>query len=73
MRVLTEPRNMEQPTIKTTLHDPTRSIDFHVIAYRPLARAELIATVRAFMAQKRRPKLKRGQSITIVTIIGFDE
>lgn len=64
---------MEQPGVKTTLHDPERGIDFHVIAYRTLSRSELISAVRSFMASKRRPKLKRGQSITIVTIIGYDE
>lgn len=64
---------MEPPTIKTTLHDPDRNIDYHVVAYRTLTRAELLDAVRAFMVNRRRPKLKPGQSVTIVTIIGFDE
>ena len=64
---------MEQPTIRTTLRDPTRKVQFHVLAYRPLQRGELIATVRSYMAQKRRPKLKAGQEVTIITIIGYDD
>lgn len=51
---------MEPPTIKTTLHDPDRNIDYHVVAYRTLTRAELLDAVRAFMVNRRRPKLKPG-------------
>ena len=43
-----------------------------MLAYRALSRGELIATVRSYIAQKRRPKLKPGQEVTIITIIGFD-
>ena len=63
---------MRQPDVRTSMTDPREGITYHVIAYRSLTRAEVIGCIRAYLNQKRRPKPKRGQDITIVTIIGHD-
>lgn len=63
---------MKQPDVRTSLTDPRARVTYHVIAYRSLTRSEVIGCIRAYLNQKRRPKPKRGQEITIVTIIGHD-
>ncbi len=61
---------MQPPAIRSTLRDPRRRVDYHVIAYRPLTRAELIAAVRGYLAQARHRKPMPGDIVTIVTVIG---
>lgn len=63
---------MKQPSVRTSMTDPRAGITYHVIAYRTLTRAEIIGCIRAYLGQKRRFKPRRGQEITIVTIIGHD-
>lgn len=64
---------MIHPDVVSTIHDQTRGITYRVLAYRPLSHAELVSAIRTFHGQKRKPKLKPGQTVTIVTIIGHDE
>lgn len=63
---------MKQPDVRTTMTDTGADITYHVIAYRSLTRNEVLGCIRAYLNQKRRPKPKRGQEITIFTIIGHD-
>ena len=64
---------MEKPSLVSTILDKERNIRFNILAYRKLTRAEMIETVSHFYSQKKQPKkLKRGSTITIVTIIGYD-
>jgi len=63
---------MQQPNIISTLVDPEKNITYEVVAYRKLTKDELILSVRNFYAQKKKPKLKPGQKVTILTIIGYD-
>jgi len=64
---------MQQPNIRTSLHDPNTDVTYHVIAYRTLSRHELLQSVAAYLSQKKRKKPKPGSSVTIITIIGFND
>jgi hypothetical protein len=64
---------MQQPNVRSTLNDPNTGVTYHVMAYRPLTRGELIQSVRAYLSQKKVKKSKLGAVITILTIIGYDE
>ena len=59
---------MKRPDIRSTIKDEARNITFHIMAYRPLNKAEKIAEVRAYMAQTGRPELVDGQSVIIETL-----
>jgi len=63
---------MKQPDIVSTIVDKERDITYRVVAYRQLTRDELVMSVRHFHAQKKKPKVKPGQTVTIVSVIGFD-
>jgi len=64
---------MKQPNILNTLIDQEKNITYEVVAYRKLTKEELILAVRHFYAQKKKPKVKPGQKIRIISIIGFNE
>jgi hypothetical protein len=64
---------MDQPTVINTLIDNEKNITYEVFAYRKLTREELVLAVRHFYAQKKKPRVKPGQTIKIITIIGHNE
>lgn len=59
------------PTVRTTLNDQENKVQYHVMAYRELNKAELIFAVRTYLGTKGRKKQKRGTEVTIVTVIGL--
>lgn len=61
---------MEMPSVRSTIKDPAKDVTYHVMAYRTLSREELVQSVRAYHSSRRTKKLKKGQVITIMTIIG---
>ena len=63
---------MKSPNVVSTIKDEERDITYRIVAYRTLTYAEKVSAVKAFLAQKRKPKLKAGSTITMVTIIGHD-
>lgn len=63
--------SMETPNIRSTMADRRQSITYHVMAYRPLSRSELMLAVRQYLSHHRRPK--RGTTVVIVSIVGFDQ
>ena len=64
---------MTEPNIRTSIKDPKTGITYHIMAYRIITDLEAAQSIRLFMAQKNSSKTKRGQSIIINTIIGFNE
>lgn len=63
---------MKSPDIVSTIKDEERNITYRIVAYRTLSRPEKVAAVRSFHSQKRKPKIKNGSTVTILTIIGHD-
>ena len=63
---------MQQPHVRNTARDETNDVTYHVMAFRKLTESELVNAVRYYRARNRR-KPKRGSSVTIISIIGFDE
>lgn len=61
---------MEQPNVSSKIRDEERDITYDVRAYRALSREELVETVRHHRARAKR-KDKRGDTVVILTIIGF--
>lgn len=55
------------------MKDVKAGVTWCVIAYRTVSQSEMIAAIRHYLAAKKSRKLKRGQTITIVTIIGYDD
>ena len=64
---------MQQPNIRTTMKDEKQKITYHVMAYRTLTDVEMLQSIRYYFSQKKSKKLKPGESITIITVIGFSE
>lgn len=63
---------MKMPDVASTIIDQERDVTYRVFAYRSLTHAELVLAVRHFHAQKKRKKLKRGETVIIHSIIGHD-
>jgi len=61
-----------QPTVVSTIKDAEKNITYRIVAYRTLTYAEKVSAVQAFLAQRKKPRLKAGSTITMVTIIGHD-
>lgn len=64
---------MQMPDVKSTIRDEQHNVTYHVLAYRPLSRSELVESVRVYHAQpkvRRRKKPIKDRVITIVTIHG---
>lgn len=61
---------METPNISTKILDPVDNVTYDVRAYRALTRDELVLAVRTHRQRVKR-KPKKGSTIVIVTIIGF--
>jgi len=65
---------MEIPGIATPIYDPKAQVRYVVMAYRPLSTEEAVQMIRVWRGQARKKDLpKRGEEITIVTVIGADE
>lgn len=66
---------MEQPNVRSTIRDEEHNMTYHVMAYRPLTREELIQSVRVYHSQprfRRRKTPERNKVITIISVIGHD-
>ncbi len=63
---------MEAPNVRTSIRDEKNNVTYHVMAYRKLARAEVVQSVRAFQSQPkvRRKKHVKNATITILTLHG---
>lgn len=62
---------MEFPAVVSTIRDEKRDITYRIVAYRTLTQPEKVSVVAAFFAQKKKPKVKNGSTVTIQTIIGY--
>ena len=66
---------MQQPNVRSVILDKERGVRYEILAYRKLTRAEMLEAVASFWGQLRKKRLKppkKGQTIIIETIIGFD-
>lgn len=64
---------MKAPDVRNPINDSEADITYNVMAYRKLSRAEIVQAVSFYTAQRGRKKLKRGTTVTILTIIGANE
>lgn len=65
---------MHEPNINNIIKDEDNKITYNIKAYRRLAREEMVQAVQFYYRQKKtKKKLKPGTTITIITIIGFNE
>jgi hypothetical protein len=64
--------HMKPPDIVSTIVDQERNITYQVAAYRTLTRSELVMAVRHFWSQRKKPKVKLGGTVKIISIIGHD-
>lgn len=64
---------MQMPDVKNTIVDPEKKVTYHIMAYRQLTREEMVLSVRQFLSQKRTSRVRRGSTITIVSIIGHSD
>lgn len=63
---------MTEPAVKTILDDRKNSgVIYCILAYRPVTKAEVVQTVRVYLSSHKPPK--RGSTITIRSLIGYDE
>ena len=63
----------EMPDVRSTIRDENRNVTYHVLAYRALARDELVAAVRHYHSQpsvRRKGRQMRNAVITIFTTHG---
>ncbi len=63
---------MEQPSVRNVIKDPERKVTFVVLAYRELSRGEMVFAVRQYLSQ-RRGKPKKGSTVVIMTLFGFND
>jgi len=64
---------VEQPRVSNPVRDEEKDVTYNVIAYRKLSREETILAIRHYHAQKNTKKPKKGITVTILTIIGYNE
>jgi uncharacterized protein (DUF433 family) len=64
---------VQLPNVSNILKDLENDVTYDVIAYRKLSRNEIIQAVRYYNSQKKTKKPKKGTSIKIITIIGYNE
>lgn len=62
---------MEYPNINNIMIDEKRDIRYNVMAYKKLNATEMIESIRYYHHQKKK-KIKKGDTVTIITTIGFD-
>lgn len=63
---------MDAATVRATIVDKEHRVTYHVLAYREITRAEAITAIRLWTASRKR-KPKKGSTISIVTILGFND
>ena len=64
---------MQMPDVRSSIRDAKNNVTYHVLAYRPLSHQEVLQSVAMYHAQpkvRRRKKLPRNETITIVTLHG---
>lgn len=62
---------MELPPISHIRRDPKAGVVYDVRAYRDLSEEEVLQQIRGYLAHAQRHKRpKRGEKITILTILG---
>lgn len=64
---------MKLPDVVTTVKDIEKDVTYQVVAYRKLSRGEAFTQIGLAHADKKFKKPKKGQTIKILTIIGFNE
>lgn len=64
---------MQLPNIKNIIEDPKKGVKYNIIAYRKLSKPEMIEAVRYYHTQKKVKKPKRGNTVNIITITGYDD
>ena len=64
---------MIMPNIVSTIVDPGKNITYQVVAYRKLSRNELVMSVRHYWSQRKKPKVKPGGTVKIISIIGHSD
>lgn len=63
---------MDMPTPRARISDPRTNVTYVILAYRDITAPEAQMIVRQFLArQKKAPK--RGSTVIIQTILGFDQ
>lgn len=55
------------------MKDEMTGVTWCVLAYRAVSQGEMVAAIRHHLARRNARKPKRGQTIMIITIIGYDE
>jgi hypothetical protein len=60
---------MLAPTVDNIIRDEEKDITYVIKAYRVMNRAEKVLAVRHFYAQKKKPRVKRGQTVIIISSI----
>lgn len=64
---------MQGPNINNIIKDEENDVTYEIMAYRRLSKGEMVDAVRFYQSQKKTKKPKKGSTITIITIIGFNE
>lgn len=64
---------MQEPNINNIIKDEEHKVIYNIKAYRRLSRDEMIHAVHFYYSQRKIKKPKPGTTITIITIIGFNE
>ena len=65
--------NIQQPNIKNTIKDDKKDVTYHIMAYRILSKDEMVEAVKMVLSQKAAKTVKKGQVVTIITIIGAND
>jgi hypothetical protein len=63
---------MLAPNIDNVLKDEQKGVTYVIKAYRAITYEEKVLTVRHFYSQKKKPKVKRGDTIVIYSILGHN-
>ena len=61
---------MHAPHIRTTWHDARHGVKYHVLAYRALSHPEALGAVQGWLRERHGRSPRRGQEVTIFTLIG---
>lgn len=62
---------MKLPEFVNELNDPKNQVKYRVTAYRALTRQELLQSVAVYLRSKA-GKPKRGSTVELTSIIGYD-
>lgn len=62
-------RDMELPQIKSTFVDTATNVTYHIMAYRPLSRDEMVQAIRYYRQQQKWKNDKAGTVVTITSLI----